>query len=490
VGSRIQVPQRIYDIIQTLVCNYGGESLTKILINDVPLEIKQLVRYTGSGTLFYNSSTNVYTIDQEDTLSDSAYWQAFEYNQDAGYVYTDFIYPGTLISNIGDNVCTILEKIKNALGNFEYFYDINGNFHFQEIKNYLNNSYISNVREENPFLLDTKNKNGLSKNDLAIITSDNYAVDYYSNIKSVYTFTEGNGLITSAVNTPNYTNIKNDYHIWGEKDKYPIHYHVAIKNKPIFMNSYDVVYLKENGEYTGGLRLANEDDDINSEERDTNYVPLDWRAELYLQGLSAWKNQQRPDVYQQELLDLFDSIYDFRKKEFKADLVKNPNNLNYFFDYLEPIDNLNDCSVDLLNTKIYSYKQDKMNRLYNTDVPDVVIIDLSMEQTSRRKIIDRCELQGQKYTNVSSAVFKNLSLGTTGYTAQEVFRDLLYQYTSYNESINIQAIPIYYLDVNSRITVEDRQSGIHGDYIINSISLPLGAENNMSISATRALERI
>ena len=131
-----------------------------------------------------------------------------------------------------------------------------------------------------------------------------------------------------------------------------------------------------------------------------------------------------------------------------------------------------------------------MNRLYNTDVPDVVIIDLSMEQTSRRKIIEKCEIQGQKYTNVSSAVFKNLSLGTTGYTAQEVFRDLLYQYTSYNESINIQAIPIYYLDVNSRITVEDRNSGIHGDYIINSISLPLSAENNMSISATRALERI
>ena len=49
---------------------------------------------------------------------------------------------------------------------------------------------------------------------------------------------------------------------------------------------------------------------------------------------------------------------------------------------------------------------------------------------------------------------------------------------------------IYYLDVNSRITVQDRKSGIYGDYIIKSISLPLSAGSTMTISASRALERI
>ena len=37
-------------------------------------------------------------------------------------------------------LCTILDKIKNLLGNFEYYYDLDGNFIFQEVKNYLNNT--------------------------------------------------------------------------------------------------------------------------------------------------------------------------------------------------------------------------------------------------------------------------------------------------------------------------------------------------------------
>ena len=109
---------------------------------------------------------------------------------------------------------------------------------------------------------------------------------------------------------------------------------------------------------------------------------------------------------------------------------------------------------------------------------------------SQQELVDKCELIGQSYCNVNSKVYSKIAIGTSGYTAQESMRDLLYQYTNYNEQISLQSIPIYYLDVNSRITVQDKQTGIHGDYIINTISLPLSAESTMSISATRALERI
>lgn len=78
----------------------------------------------------------------------------------------------------------------------------------------------------------------------------------------------------------------------------------------------------------------------------------------------------------------------------------------------------------------------------------------------------------------------------SGYTALETFRDLLYQNTSFAETISISSIPIYYLDVNRRITINDKVSGISGDYIVNSISLPLNGQQTMSISASRAYERI
>ena len=136
---------------------------------------------------------------------------------------------------------------------------------------------------------------------------------------------------------------------------------------------------------------------------------------------------------------------------------------------MEPISHLYDCSVDLLNTKIYSYKQDKIIRLYNNDIPNVIMIDLTMDANSRADIINRCEREGQPYSNVDGEIYASIAVGTTGYSAQEVARNLLYQYTKYNENITIQSIPIYYLDANSRITVYDNQSGIYGDYIIKSI---------------------
>lgn len=91
VGKIVAVPQLIYDIVQTLVCNYGGEALEKIFINDLPLEIKQIVRYTGSATLYYNTDTAQYTTD-EAYLTEEGVWRSFEHNEDIGYIYTDFIF--------------------------------------------------------------------------------------------------------------------------------------------------------------------------------------------------------------------------------------------------------------------------------------------------------------------------------------------------------------------------------------------------------------
>ena len=513
VGQIVEVPQLIYDIVQTLVCNYGGEALEKIFINDLPLEIKQIVRYVGSGTLYHNTDTAQYTID-EALLTEDGTWKSFKFNEDVGYVYTDFVYPGQLISNIGDNVCTVLDKIKNTLGNFEYFYDIEGNFVFQEVKNYLNNSYDPTDK----FRLDNNRKIDIAENGLSIVNGTNYMVDFNGNSRSVYTFREGNGLITSYSNTPSYTNIKNDYHIWGkDNDNFAIHYHVAIKKKPVpvvYKNTdsrfidddlltkgykpnyeydqytlYQVVYLKDdNGEYNGKIRLATKDGD--KPEDIVNYIPIDWRAELYLEGLTHQQDQIRPDVYEQELLDLFDAIYDFKEKKFKADMVKNPNELKYFFDYLEPISGLYDCSVDSLDKKIYSYQKDKIIKLYDVDIPNVILIDLGMDINERAKIIDRCEREGQPYANVESSIYSKIAIGTVGYSAQETFRELLYQYTNYKEQITIQAVPIYYLDVNSRITVYDQKSGISGDYVIKSISIPLNSSSTMNITATKALERL
>lgn len=520
-GTTESIPQRIYDIIFTLVHRYGNIPMDKIFISDIELQIKQSVRFTGTGSLYFNHATGVYTLDAT-KLDNSGNWEVFEYNDDVGFVYTDFVYPGELVSGIGETVCSILDKIKTTLGNFEYFFDVDGNFIFQEIKNYLNNSYSPT----DIYRLDNTRKVETANNGLCILNNTNYELDVKSNTKSVYDFITGD-LVTQCSNNPNYANIKNDYHIWGATDKgQAIHYHIAIKEKPKEMRNFYVVripnstkirlataeevassnYIIENEKLEVGSGMATvSQEKMTTLDPEANvkgealqlskaaaelYTPADWRAELYLEGLEKQQHQIRPDIFEQELLDLFDDIYDFQNKQFKVDIVKHPNDLMYFFDYLEPVDKLYDYSVDAIGVKTMSVQEQKIKKLYNVDIPNYIMISVDEDPATRSAMIDRCKREGQPYSNIDKKVSDSITVGTIGYTAEEVARTNLYQHTNYNETISLSTIPIYHLEPNTRITVKDLSSGIDGDFIIRSISLPLGGKGVMSISANRALERI
>jgi hypothetical protein len=52
------------------------------------------------------------------------------YGQTAGYRLTDLVFAGDLIANVGESVVSVLDKIKNMLTEFEYFYNLDGQFVF------------------------------------------------------------------------------------------------------------------------------------------------------------------------------------------------------------------------------------------------------------------------------------------------------------------------------------------------------------------------
>lgn len=224
----------IFQIILELVNHFGGQQLGRIIINDIDNQIKQVMKWTGSsplylghkmqsdGSTYYTINTNYSTLIQSGLQEDDI--STYYYGEDVGYILTDFIYPGELIGNAGDSVVTILDNIKNVLGNYEYFYDIHGNFVFQQIKNYLNNSYSTTILKNN---------------------GNDYLTDY-NNGKSVYSFDNAN-IIQSFSNTPQYQQIKNDFLIWGKRtsiegNEVPIRYHLTIDDKPVVGNSYNVVF--------------------------------------------------------------------------------------------------------------------------------------------------------------------------------------------------------------------------------------------------------
>ena len=140
-----------------------------------------------------------------------------------GYRTTDIIYPGDLIESVGTPVTQVLDKLKNMLGNFEYFYDDDGRFIFQKKKIYIDESWNT-------------------------IQSEGDNVRYVENAAyssaSEYTF-EGNRLISSFSNSPNLNNVRNDFSIWGTRksvtgNEIPVHLRYAIDKKPMYYKTLEI----------------------------------------------------------------------------------------------------------------------------------------------------------------------------------------------------------------------------------------------------------
>lgn len=212
-----------------------------------------------------------------------------EYGDVVGYRITDLVYAGDLISNIGESVTSMLDKIKDMLGEFEYFYDLDGRFIFQKKPCYIKSTFsgisnneasykeielTSNTYRQNVYWIwnnDTKKMERASdenfdsnatyyylENEIYLDTTESAA----QTSVNTYSF-ENDMLITSFANTPDFANLKNDYSLWGVRKgttgiELPIHLRYAIDTKPWYYKSHDgIIYITQDGlnEYER-LRMA------------------------------------------------------------------------------------------------------------------------------------------------------------------------------------------------------------------------------------------
>ena len=533
MGNWITKKVTLCQMISELVVHLGGESLDKVFIEDLSPRVKLVMKWTGNKPIYLGEKyidgkpdpqdlDCILTTNYSEAAQGGRIVKPYQYGDDIGFIYTDFVYTDDLIADAGSTVCAQLDKIKNYLGNFEYFYDIYGNFHFQEIKNYLNNSQAKVVINE--------------------INANNYKIDL-SQGKAVYTFTDS-AIITSFQNSPQYQNVKNDFVVWGIKknangNDLPIRYHLAIDKRPI-IQGYGTHGGKEGVPYygvhenicfytdqDGGLRKAKkpiwiettDDQDtelINLQGAEDNFYvasytknvyiwkdgkmqkldesPLqtvyswDWRTELYFQGLEAEPTATWTNSYYAELLAEWPKIYDIENGEFYPDVINRPSDIEYFLDFIDVGAAINEFNIGNIGRRSQVVNDNNINCIFEPEIPDYILIEAGKGQETIDKR-NEAIAQGQKFLQVSSSIYNLLATGGTLNSAYVKVRELLYQYTNYNEGITIQSIPLFYLEPNTRIEVRDPESDIYGDYMISTISIPLAINGTTSISATRALER-
>ena len=587
-----KTPVPIKTIIREAVHTYGNEPFSNIVINDLEDSGLELMEYRGNDPMyvFYKISQQQYdnfTIngngeckikdsgiicpiskieengghydkrmnlaqdlteiveeasivnfrlgDSEEYNSEDYTISKVEFGDTPGYKITDLIYAGELIGNVGETITSILDKIKNMLGEFEYFYDLDGRFIFQRKKTYVNTTW----------------------NNIVSSKDEEYTNTASQSSSVIYNF-EDNNLITAFSNTPTLNNLKNDYSIWGNRKtasgtELPIHYRCAIDRKPIYYKTfnnkifvatkefYNLIYEKVKRElYEETMEAAqnfkpipqgsNFDEviDVILKERLKNTLFLvDWREIIYQMALDFYQYGHNDDYsvniirnnmkiyedsdgcyyptgrtgYEQYYADLqgfWRQLYDLNptnKEDYflegdniywNKNIQNSPELLNFWFDFIDENNSeLGKYSVKSIGDRAKSVNDSDVTAIYFREVPNIIFTTADEYVNSEVK-----DKTGYIPVLITSSMESLFSISARGKNAKDAFDELLYNYSYCVENISLTCLPIYYLYPNSRIKVIDKNTNINGEYLVSKITLPLTYNGTMNITATKAPERL
>ena len=267
----------IYKIIQSAVRKYGEERLENIIINDLDENGWDLWEYRGEKPMYliyqlptqgtygqvvnmtFNEDTTLKVSDSEDIKVSSADIKYYsmntldpDYNTDATKVYYNgqecaiakieaedtagfhaipLVYNTDLILKAGETVTSLLDKLKTMLGNFEYYYDLQGRFVFQKKNTYMQELF-------SPI-------NGEIIEPTMLVSPYSYKFD---NLE----------MITQLSDSPKVDGVKNDFSIWGKRkgatgNDLPIHGRYAIDNQMLKDNPHFVEKKPPDAKFFGLL---------------------------------------------------------------------------------------------------------------------------------------------------------------------------------------------------------------------------------------------
>ena len=281
--------------------------------------------------------------------------------QVCGYRICDIIYPYDLIASPGESLTSVLDKLVKMLGNFEYFYDVDGRFTFQKKRTFVDVSYNNIVNEH-------------------AINEEVWADSSEFSSKFSFSF-DKNTLVSSIQNSPNLSNLKNDFSLWGERQHgditVPIHMRYAIDHKPkwykvighhIQRNRYGLAYNKKDN-IGGNYRktdLQYIDDKGNIISESTDYV-YDDAGKIYCTK-EGWED------YLKKYSEYEAETYDGEEKQSLQEKIL----MGIRRDYPSAMNDMNSSLKDWWKLSDWGYLFEKL--LGNT-IPDDVTMSYSWRNT-------------------------------------------------------------------------------------------------------------
>lgn len=522
-GVLTKIP--IYDIIQNLMLHYGQERLENIIINDLEQNGYQLWEYRGNNPMYmiydtlkkvvinlqfdgkakfngerldtipkyYSLNTLDVNYNDDATKIDNRYAVVkIEYGQTAGYYATKLVYSEKeLIVNAGASVTSALDKIKSMLGNFEYFYDLDGKFVFQKQNNYLQELFT-------PF-----------KGDIAqpsmIFTAYEYEFD-------------NEELIVSFNTSPTILKARNDFSIWGSRKgssgtEIPIHGRYAIHKKPDYYKS--LPWVSNSGKKYPSITYTTEDYDWreiiynmaldyyrHNQENDFLEKVENANGNRYIGGITGyepfyedmqgfWRQLYNPDIVEEYLkargkIDTtitdedpmtYNGFYiQGPDKYWNEQIHTSPESLLFWIDFLDSRGELSNFSINKIGRRSKSLNDNKLTSIYYPNTPEVLFVPVG----------EKVENYSTSYVrqNISEAQKSLFSMAETSNSITNKINQEIYDTIGQADGVSLTTIPIYYLNPNTRIKI------LGEDYIMTKISYSLTYNTTMSLTCTKVKEYV
>lgn len=253
---------------------------------------------------------------------------------------------------------------------------------------------------------------------------------------------------------------------------------------------------------------------------------VDWREIIYQMALDYLKYNHNDDFsiilaknnpeypygitgyeqYYTDLLEFWRNLYDPSSTEsdkyfvgalsaneinyfgWNRAVITDPSSLLFWFDLLDPEGgHLQKYSISAIGSRPKVINDTTVKNIVYKEVPTLIYVDPKDYEQLK---LSGSLVSGYTYVPMPKTFQNYFKISTQRKSAQQVLDESLYECAFLNEKINLQTIPIYYLNPNTKIYVQDDKSGIYGDYIINKIQIPLDYSGKMTIEATKAPIRL
>lgn len=365
------------------------------------------------------------------------------------------------------SVQTLISQYTRILKALQSLIIYNGNF--VEGQEYLSFSKKEKFCEYREYKKNSKNIIFfLLKKDEQTETWIEFYNDIYLKLITLKAFKEASEKFVSIFNTNEYSNLLSDY---------------------IFLNDEIITekFLKKQS-YIRTVQSTNFVQDLNDINKNIQ------RIKTSINILQQRQNKTFPKIQQlnkkiNEYQKLYDNLYDNKENiknnfsdlyvHWNKNIILSPKSLNFWLEFLDNNSDIIKYNVKNIGLRPITQENNAIRSVYFKNVPNIIYYENILKQKKT----------GYNYFKISNLndFFEN---STQGLSAKDVINDLLYQHSYGAEEISLNTIPIYYLEPSTRIFIQDKQSHINDEYILNKISYDLGNSFNSTLSANKANERL